>query len=159
MVGAAPRCTSTRKNLSMLTWQDGGMPEADPERRVYTPWAYQDIITGHILDTPRCAVWATMGMGKTAPVLTALDALFLAGEEQRVERGEHRRGLAHPHRRPHGAPGGVEDVAGDDVLIRPRRIDSAFGIGFRHSAILPRKHRQVFSCRGTARCSPNHSAA
>lgn len=54
---------------------------ADPERRVYTPWAYQDIITSHILDTPRCAVWATMGMGKTAPVLTALDALFLAGED------------------------------------------------------------------------------
>ena len=54
---------------------------ADPQRRVYTPWAYQDTITSHILDTPRCAVWATMGMGKTAPVLTALDALFLAGED------------------------------------------------------------------------------
>ena len=51
------------------------------ERRIYTPWKYQDIITSHILDTPRCAVWATMGMGKTAPVLTALDALFLAGED------------------------------------------------------------------------------
>lgn len=51
------------------------------ERKVYTPWAYQEIITSHILDTPRCAVFATMGMGKTAPVLTALDALFLAGED------------------------------------------------------------------------------
>lgn len=51
------------------------------ERRVYTPWAYQDLITQHILDHERCAVWATMGMGKTAPVLTALDALFLAGED------------------------------------------------------------------------------
>lgn len=57
---------------------------ADPQRRVYTPWAYQDMITSHILDTPRCAVWATMGMGKTAPVLTALDALFLAGEDHPV---------------------------------------------------------------------------
>ena len=51
------------------------------ERQTYTPWKYQDIITSHILEHPRCAVWATMGMGKTAPVLTALDALFLAGED------------------------------------------------------------------------------
>lgn len=55
-----------------------------PERRVYVPWKYQPLITNHIIDTPRCGVFATMGMGKTLPVLTALDALFLAGEDHPV---------------------------------------------------------------------------
>lgn len=38
------------------------------------------MMTDHILDVPRCAVWADMGLGKTVCAYTALDALFLAGE-------------------------------------------------------------------------------
>lgn len=52
------------------------------ERRDYTPRPYQHLITGHILDVPRCAVWAGMGLGKSVSTLTALDMLFLAGESQ-----------------------------------------------------------------------------
>jgi len=52
------------------------------ERRDYTPLVYQDAVTQHVLDVPRCAVWAGMGLGKTVCVLTALDALFLAGEDR-----------------------------------------------------------------------------
>ncbi len=52
------------------------------DRRPYTPRAYQGPITSHIIDVPRCAVWAGMGMGKGVATLTALDALFLAGEDQ-----------------------------------------------------------------------------
>ena len=52
-----------------------------PSRRDYTPREYQGLITGHILNTPRCAVWAGMGLGKTVSTLTALDLLFLAGED------------------------------------------------------------------------------
>lgn len=43
----------------------------------YVMRAYQALMTEHILRTPRCALWAGMGMGKTAAVLTALDALSL----------------------------------------------------------------------------------
>lgn len=53
----------------------------DPQRRDFTARPYQDLMVGHILDVPRCAVWAGMGMGKTVSVLTALDALFLAGDD------------------------------------------------------------------------------
>lgn len=45
------------------------------ERRPYTAREYQHLITSHILDTPRCAVWASMGLGKTVATLTALDVL------------------------------------------------------------------------------------
>jgi SNF2 family DNA or RNA helicase len=44
-------------------------------RRAFTPRAYQTMIRDHILDTPRCAIWAGMGMGKTSSTLAALDAL------------------------------------------------------------------------------------
>ncbi|MER1940615.1 DEAD/DEAH box helicase [Castellaniella sp. FW104-16D08] len=44
-------------------------------RQVFTPRPYQTAIIEHILDTPRCAVWAGMGMGKSVSTLTALDAL------------------------------------------------------------------------------------
>lgn len=54
------------------------------QRRHYKPWEYQNIITSHIIDVPRCAVWAGMGMGKGVATLTALDALFLAGEDNPV---------------------------------------------------------------------------
>ncbi len=47
------------------------------ERRDFAPRPYQDIIIDHILNTPRCAVWAGMGMGKTVSTLTAVDALEL----------------------------------------------------------------------------------
>lgn len=42
---------------------------------IYTPRPYQQIIIDHIVDTPRCAVWAGMGLGKTISTLTAIDAL------------------------------------------------------------------------------------
>lgn len=44
-------------------------------RRAFTPRPYQTMIRDHILDTPRCAVWAGMGMGKTSSTLAALEAL------------------------------------------------------------------------------------
>jgi hypothetical protein len=45
--------------------------------QAYTPRPYQRAITGFILDTPRCAIWASMGLGKTVATLTALAALRL----------------------------------------------------------------------------------
>ena len=53
-------------------------------KRPYTPREYQGLIGGHILDVPRCAVWAGMGLGKTISTLTALDQLFMAGEDAPV---------------------------------------------------------------------------
>ncbi len=44
-------------------------------RRPFTPRPYQTMIRDHILDVPRCAIWAGMGMGKTTSTLNALDAL------------------------------------------------------------------------------------
>lgn len=41
----------------------------------FTPRPYQKIIIDAILDKPRVAVWAGMGMGKTVATLTALDIL------------------------------------------------------------------------------------
>lgn len=49
-------------------------------RKPYTPRAYQGPVTEHILNTPRCAVFEGMGLGKTASVLTALDIMYLGGE-------------------------------------------------------------------------------
>jgi SNF2 family DNA or RNA helicase len=46
-------------------------------RQLFTPRAYQQTIIDHELDTPRCGVWAGMGMGKTVATLTALDVLEL----------------------------------------------------------------------------------
>lgn len=46
-------------------------------RREFTPRPYQTLITNHILDTPRCAVWAGMGLGKTTSTLNAIDSLQL----------------------------------------------------------------------------------
>lgn len=43
------------------------------------PKPHQQFIVDHVLDTPRCNLWADMGAGKTAAVLTALDLLWLAG--------------------------------------------------------------------------------
>jgi SNF2 family DNA or RNA helicase len=49
-------------------------------RREFTPRAYQTLIRDHILDRPRSAVWAGMGMGKTTSTLNALDAIALADD-------------------------------------------------------------------------------
>lgn len=49
-------------------------------RKPYTPRVYQGLVTGHLLNVPRCAAFAGMGMGKTVSTLTALDALQLAGD-------------------------------------------------------------------------------
>lgn len=46
-------------------------------RQTFTPRVYQRAIIQHILRTPRCAVWAGMGMGKSVATLTALDMLAL----------------------------------------------------------------------------------
>ncbi|OZI23712.1 hypothetical protein CAL26_09785 [Bordetella genomosp. 9] len=46
-------------------------------RKAFTPRPYQQIILDHILDVPRCGVWAGMGMGKTTSTLNALDILEL----------------------------------------------------------------------------------
>lgn len=45
--------------------------------RAFTPHPYQGQMADHILDVPRCALWAGMGLGKTVATLTALDALAL----------------------------------------------------------------------------------
>jgi len=45
--------------------------------KLFTPRPYQNLIRDHILDVPRCAIWAGMGMGKTTSTLNALDALSL----------------------------------------------------------------------------------
>jgi len=45
--------------------------------RQFTPHPYQRLIVDHILSTPRCAVWAGMGLGKTSSTYMALDVLAL----------------------------------------------------------------------------------
>jgi SNF2 family DNA or RNA helicase len=46
----------------------------------FIPRPYQTLIRDHILATPRCAVWAGMGMGKTTATLNALEALRLVDD-------------------------------------------------------------------------------
>lgn len=50
--------------------------------QTFAPRPYQTIITQHMLDVPRCAVWAGMGLGKTCSTLNALDIGFLAGDDR-----------------------------------------------------------------------------
>lgn len=45
----------------------------------FKPREYQRIAVGFLLNHPRCALWAVPGLGKTASVYSALDALKLAG--------------------------------------------------------------------------------
>lgn len=47
-------------------------------RRTFTPREFQHGIVDHIIATPRCAIWADLGMGKTSSTLLALDVLSLA---------------------------------------------------------------------------------
>ena len=44
-------------------------------RRTFAPRPYQQAIIDHMLDNPRCGIWAGMGMGKTVATLTVLDML------------------------------------------------------------------------------------
>jgi len=53
-------------------------------RKPFTPRPYQSIGMQHLLDLPRCGLWAGMGMGKTTTVLNAIDALHLVGETEPV---------------------------------------------------------------------------
>lgn len=48
--------------------------------RPFTPRDYQHLIIDHILQNPRCSVWAGMGMGKTSSTLTAIDALQMVDD-------------------------------------------------------------------------------
>lgn len=50
----------------------------------YLPRPYQPAITDHIVNNPRCNVFAGMGVGKTPATLQAISALLLFGEVQRV---------------------------------------------------------------------------
>lgn len=50
-------------------------------RRRFTPHGYQHQIIDAIVETPRCAIWADMGMGKTVSTLTALDVLSLTDDD------------------------------------------------------------------------------
>lgn len=48
--------------------------------REFSPRAYQHSIIQHILDTPRCGIYAGMGTGKTISTLTALEMLHMLGD-------------------------------------------------------------------------------
>lgn len=47
---------------------------------VFQPRPWQKPMLDHVLAHDRCALWAGMGLGKTAVTMTALDALYLGGE-------------------------------------------------------------------------------
>lgn len=53
-------------------------------RKAFTPREYQTLAIEHIISTPRCAVWAGMGMGKTVSTLTAMAGLKSRGERRRT---------------------------------------------------------------------------
>lgn len=40
---------------------------------------YQHIMIDHMINTPKCAAWAGMGLGKTVSTFTAIDRMMLAG--------------------------------------------------------------------------------
>ena len=67
-------------------------------RQNFNPREYQRTMIDFIIDNPRCAVFAGMGMGKTCGTLTALDILELT--EPGPGAGAH----LHGHR-PQAAPG------------------------------------------------------
>ncbi len=46
-------------------------------RAAFVPRAYQDRMIEHMMEHPRCALWAGMGMGKTVATLTAIQTLAL----------------------------------------------------------------------------------
>lgn len=44
---------------------------------------YQHLAIDHLVNVPKCALWAGMGLGKTVSTLTAIDRLRLAGIEEK----------------------------------------------------------------------------
>lgn len=52
--------------------------------KTYTPRPWQPQMTQFIINTPRCNLFAGMGVGKTPTTLEALSTLFLFGEVKRV---------------------------------------------------------------------------
>lgn len=46
----------------------------------FVPRQYQELIIAHITNTPRCNIWAGMGMGKTVSTLSALDICDMLSE-------------------------------------------------------------------------------
>lgn len=50
----------------------------------FTPRVYQKLIISHILAHPRCALFVSMGMGKTSSTLAALEFLKATGEPVRA---------------------------------------------------------------------------
>jgi SNF2 family DNA or RNA helicase len=53
-------------------------------RRDYTPRPYQTMIVEHIHEHERCGIFAGMGLGKTISTYSAIDGLFMAGEDHPV---------------------------------------------------------------------------
>lgn len=49
--------------------------------RPYTPRPFAPLATGFMLDHPRCAIFASMGMGKTVMTYTAIDILLALREQ------------------------------------------------------------------------------
>jgi superfamily II DNA or RNA helicase len=49
--------------------------------REFKPHPYQQMLIDHMLEHPRCAVWAGMGMGKTSSTLTVLDLLRVVEDD------------------------------------------------------------------------------
>ena len=47
----------------------------------FTPREYGALITNHVLETPRCGIWASMGMGKTVSTLNAVDVIQMVEPE------------------------------------------------------------------------------
>jgi SNF2 family DNA or RNA helicase len=50
----------------------------------YTPWEYQEKITQFIIDNPKCAIFADMGLGKTVSCYDAVSKLYSSGKLGKV---------------------------------------------------------------------------
>lgn len=50
-------------------------------RHPFVARPYQRRIVDYVLGSPRCAIWAGMGLGKTVSTLTALDTLTLLDDQ------------------------------------------------------------------------------
>lgn len=50
----------------------------------FVPRVYQQLIISHIIQHPRCALYVSMGMGKTSSTLAALEFLKSCGEPVRA---------------------------------------------------------------------------
>jgi SNF2 family DNA or RNA helicase len=59
----------------MLNVQNWGTSMINTSAKTYTPHDYQHAMINHIIDHPRCALFAGMGTGKTSSTLTALEIL------------------------------------------------------------------------------------